>query len=73
VQHVNLNLKVNFDIDEKEIVERLKEFLDNEARSGFMDYGCITPLYVCRMFVGQYTIEDIEGGLNYLKENNYGY
>ena len=28
------------------IIERLKEFLDNEARSCSMDFGCITPLYV---------------------------
>lgn len=26
--------------------ERLKELMENEARSGSMDFGCITPLYV---------------------------
>ena len=55
------------------ITERLKEFLDDEARSGSMDFGCVTPLYVCRMFGGQYSIDEIESALNYLKANNYGY
>lgn len=31
------------------IIECLKEFMENEARSCSMDYGCITPLYVYRM------------------------
>lgn len=41
-------------------IERLKEFMDNEARSCSMDFGCITPLYVYRMWGGQVAIEDIE-------------
>ena len=55
------------------ITERLKEFLDNEARSGSMDYGCVTPLYVYRAWGGAIAIEEIESALNYLKANNYGY
>ena len=46
-----------------DIVERLKEFLDNEARSCSMDYGCVTPLYVYRMLGGTVAIEDIAAGL----------
>lgn len=31
---------------EKDIVTRLREFMDNEAKSCSMDFGCITPEYV---------------------------
>lgn len=57
----------------EDLVSSLKEFLDNEARSGSMDYGCVTPLYVYRMFGGTMPIGEIESALNYLKANNYGY
>lgn len=30
------------------IKERLLEFMEIEAHSGSMDFGCITPLYVYR-------------------------
>lgn len=30
----------------------LTQFMENEARSGSMDFGCITPLYAYRMFGG---------------------
>lgn len=33
------------------LVERLREFMENEARSCSMDLGCVTPLYVYRMMV----------------------
>ena len=46
-----------------DILETLHHFMDNEARSCFMDFGCITPLYVYRMWGGTVTIEDIENGL----------
>ena len=41
------------------VVERLQEFLENEARSCSMDFGCITPLYVYRCWGGAVAIEDI--------------
>lgn len=50
------------------LVERLKEFLEQEARSCSMDFGCVTPLYAYRMFGGQYSIRDIEEGLKELKK-----
>jgi hypothetical protein len=34
------------------IVERLREFIEQEARSCAMDFGGITPLYVYRMWGG---------------------
>ena len=61
------------EIAEMSLIDRLREFLETEARSGSMDFGCITPLYVYRMWGGAIPMEDIEDGLNYLKANNYGY
>lgn len=55
------------------VVERLQEFLENEARSCSMDFGCVTPLYIYRMFGGTVSMEEINKALNYLRENNYGY
>ena len=52
----------------KDLISHLREFLENEARSGSMDFGCVTPLYVQRMFGGQYSIEDIEAGLMKLRK-----
>ena len=55
------------------LIDKIREFMENEARSCSMDFGCVTPLYVYRMYGGQYAMEDIESALNYLKANNYGY
>lgn len=46
-----------------EIVDRLQQFIENEARSCSMDFGCITPLYVYRMWGGEVALKDIEIGL----------
>ena len=54
-----------------DLINRLKEFMENEARSGSMDFGCITPLYVYRMFGGQYSMEDIENGLAELRKQGF--
>ena len=54
-------------MSEPSLIERLQEFLETEARSGSMDFGCITPLYVYRMWGGQYPIEEIENGLAELR------
>lgn len=43
-----------------DVVERLKEFIENEARSCSMDFGCVTPLYVYRMWEGQVPLNEIE-------------
>lgn len=42
------------------IVDRLQEFIEEEARSCSMDIGGITPLYVYRMWGGAVAIDDIE-------------
>lgn len=51
----------------KEIISRLTEFLMNETRSCSMDFGCVTPLYVYRMWGGTVTLEEIEAGLKEIK------
>ncbi len=42
------------------IVEKIQEFMENEARSCSMDFGCITPEYVYRMWGGKVPLEEIE-------------
>ena len=61
------------DMAETSFVSKLREFMENEARSGSMDFGCVTPQYVYRMFGGSVSIDEITNALNYLKANNYGY
>lgn len=50
-----------------DIVKRLKQFMDDEAMSCSMDYGCMTPLYIYRMWGGQVALEDIETALSEVK------
>ena len=49
------------------VAERLKEFIENEARSCSMDFGCITPLYVYRMWGGVVALEVIEAAMTIVK------
>ena len=53
------------------ITRRLQEFLENEARSGSMDFGCVTPLYVYRMWGGAVPLEEITAGLSELRKHGY--
>lgn len=53
-----------------DLLEKLRQFLESEARSCSMDPGCITPEYVYRMWGGQVPLEDIKAGLEELKNNN---
>ena len=50
-----------------ELISRLQKFIENEARSCSMDFGCVTPLYVYRMWGGTVSLEDIENGLKAVK------
>ena len=52
------------------IVERLQEFIENESRSCSMDFGCVTPQYVYRMWGGTVSLEDIEAGLKEIKNGS---
>lgn len=46
----------------EDVVARLREFLEQEARSCSMEYWCVTPLYVYRMWGGAVPMEEIEDG-----------
>lgn len=48
----------------QEIIDRITEFMVNEAKSGSMDFGCITPEYVYRMWGGKVPMEEIEDALS---------
>lgn len=49
--------------------ERLKQFVENEARSCSMDFGCVTPEYVYRMWGGTVPFNEIEQAMEELKKN----
>lgn len=42
-----------------ELIDKLREFMELEAKSCSMDFGCITPQYVYKMWGGAVAIEDI--------------
>ena len=48
----------------------LTQFMENEARSCSMDFGCITPEYVYRMWGGQVPLDEIEAGLKEIKNGD---
>lgn len=50
------------------LVDRLRELMENEARSCSMDFGCITSEYVYRIWGGSVALEDIEAGLKELRK-----
>ena len=56
------------EIAEMSLIDRLREFIEMEARSGSMDPGCITPLYVYRMWGGRVSMEEIAAGLTELRK-----
>ena len=43
---------------------RLAEFMEQEARSCSMDFGCMTPEYVYRSWGGVVAIEDIANAMS---------
>jgi hypothetical protein len=45
--------------------ERLQSFIESEARSCSMDFGCITPEYVYRSWGGQVPLNEIEAALKF--------
>lgn len=42
-----------------DLKSRIIEFMKTDALSSSMDFGCVTPLYVYRMWGGAVAIEDI--------------
>lgn len=49
------------------LTTRLAEFMENEARSCSMDFGCVTPEYVYRAWGGVVAIEDIAAAMKQVK------
>ena len=57
--------------DMKENLEsRLREFIEQETRSCSMDFGCITPEYVYRMWGGTVAIEGISAVLEAIRRDD---
>ena len=54
-------------MEKEELVARLRAFMENEAKSCSMDFGCITPEYIHRMWGGTVPIEEIEKAMKVLK------
>lgn len=50
------------------VVERLKQFVEDEGRSCSMDIGGITPEYVQRMWGGNVPLSDIEAALREIRK-----
>lgn len=51
----------------QDISLKLQEFMESEARSCSMDFGCVTPEYVYRMWGGQVSLDEIENGLREIR------
>ena len=51
-------------MERQALIDKIKEFMENEARSCSMDFGCITPEYIYRSWGGIIPIEDIAEALS---------
>ena len=47
-----------------DILTKIKVFMEYEAKSCSMDFGCITPLYVYRCWSGQVPLNEIEKAMS---------
>ena len=54
-------------MEREALIERLRQFLEAEARSYSMDPACVTPEYVYRMWGGKVPLDEIEEALNGLE------
>lgn len=54
-------------MEEKGLIQKLEQFLEDEARTCSMDFGCVTPLYVYRMWGGAVSLEKIEQVMSNIK------
>ena len=55
-------------IERAQLRSLLTQFMENEARSCSMDFGCITPEYVYRMWGGTVAWEDIKAAFDEIKK-----
>lgn len=51
-----------------ELLERMRQFIEDEARSCSMESALITPEYVFRMWGGKVSFEEVEEALKLYKE-----
>ncbi len=51
----------------QDTLSRLREFIEAEAKSCSMDFGCITPEYVYRMWGGQVPLDEIKASIAELR------
>lgn len=53
------------------LVDCLRQFMEDEARSCSMDFGCVTPEYVYRTWGGRVVVEEIAMGLKELRKQGF--
>ena len=46
-----------------DLKNRLREFMEDEARSCSMDFGCVTPVNVYGMWCGTVSLEEITAAM----------
>ena len=51
------------------LIERLKDFIENEGKSCSIDIAGITPEYVCRMWGASVAIEEIERAMEKVRKD----
>lgn len=78
IKHIQGLTNVDFERDSAEtesehssLSSQLIQFLENEARSCSMDFGCITPEYVYRMWGGSVAIDEIATGLTEIRKQGF--
>jgi len=54
----------------EDLVSRLRAFIESEMRSCSMDFACITPEYVYRMWGGRVSLDEIKEALNQIKKSD---
>ena len=55
---------------QSKLVTRVQQFMEHEAKSCSMDFGCITPMYIYRMWGGEVPLEEIEAALRAYQEKS---
>jgi hypothetical protein len=55
------------------LIDRIRQFIEDEARSCSMDYGCVTAEYVYRMIGGRHSMEEIDLGLTELRKQGFSF
>ena len=65
VRGMESSFKTRINMITMDLISRLREFIENEARTCSMDFGCVTPLYVYRMWGGQVSLNEIEKALKF--------